>query len=172
MRNGKKKEPNIDKLTRKQLITKCRGRGIAIGQYLAQIERLKCRLLAVPDEEEMLNCMLELDKKKEALTSLNAAYLNLLSTNEELQRDIETRAEHAAVNAKQIVNQGEKIDHLTTAVADFKEAWHAAGARATKADKHARELAEFYLVNIGQIINTSKLIVMGVKSIENKYKEE
>ena len=169
MRNGKKKEPNIDKLTRKQLIKMCRGRGIAIGQFKAQIERLKSQSLDYLDYDRVVE---QLAAKTDALTSLNVAYLNLLSTNEELLNDVEANDIVIIAQEKEANEQVAKIGQLNAAVADFKEAWHAAGARATKTEEHARELAEFFMLNMGQVMNTNKLIVMGLKSIEDKYKEE
>ena len=169
MRNGKKKEPNIDKLTRKQLIKKCRGRGIAIGQYLAQIERLKYKAGVAGDVEELsagyLEALGKIEDLKKVITNKDTIIEDL--REEVIDSDTLLGEAQRMANNFEADNVGLRKD-----VTEFKRAWTNASAVLTKTEEHARELAEFYLVNIGQIINTSKLIVMGVKSIENKYKEE
>jgi methyl-accepting chemotaxis protein len=180
MRNGKKKEPHIDKLTRQQLITKCRGRGIAIGQYLAKIKRLEADLASCDGaqttiaklEEEiklwMRRCVTHEDDAMKSQNLLNQATDTIADQDKNIDALCVTFVELRDQNGK----QAEAIEQLTASNNEFRESWHSASARAEKAEEHARELAEFFLVNIGQVINTSKLIVVGLKSIEAKYKEE
>lgn len=179
-----KKNVRISKLPRGQLITLCKGRGIALGQAAKRIAKLvvseqSWRKAAVHNKAVSLRSKEE-TKRLRAISNeyedTCVQYHTQLNTATDTIADQDSKIEDLATQItsyRDIVSDYEdKIEKLSSDVADFKELWHNASAKEKKHDDHWRRLTDWAYQSIGYLSRTLDMIQDQLTKISNEYKEE
>jgi len=170
------KKCDINKLTRKQLIVKCKGRGIRIGKLEAETERLQAKMDVAPHVAELYDSYMaslgEIEKLEQAFTTLEEKYVE--SVQAEVDADaLTSQAERRSSNLEaDNVGLRKMIVDMKIELSDAKKATNIARQDSKKHDEHWRELAQFTALNTGQLINALKTMHTASAYINDKYKEE
>ena len=183
-----KKKIHINKMTRKNLITMCRGRGIALGH--AEKAAATLQRVANMHESNAANMMTQLLNMKEMAAEEiklwkgraidhedEAVKLNTLLTDATALIDTQDTT-IAALNIEMAADK-KRIEQLEARVKagdicaeDFKAMWHKESQRATENEDHWRTLSDFTGQQLGALRNLVDLIDDGLVNINNEYRDQ